>query len=264
VSQGAELELTAQPTDDLAIVFNYSYDDAHVTKGTAIDTADPAAIAPGAKPLYTEAQCLALLLSSPLPPCSADVYTLPQTGAANGYPTIVPGGPAVPTGWYIPQNLKGNQLPNAAKNKIAFNVMYTFHSEWGSFTPSFSVVWRDKQYGTLFTRSYNAAPAWDQEDIRLRWVSNDDQYEVILFGKDITNNIAYDTGAIGTRLAGTNNFISAGCPVPTMIGTCNFVQGVNGPVGYGAVRGEDLGGHIKTYQVAPPTLWGIEMHWKFE
>jgi iron complex outermembrane receptor protein len=264
VSQGVELETTAQPIDDLAIVFNYSYDDAHVTKGTAIDTADPGAIWPGAKPLFTEAQCRALLVPGVGGPCTQDAYTLPNTGAANGYPTLNPAGPVVPTGWYIPQSIKGNQLPNAARNKIAFNIMYTIHSEWGAFTPSFSYVWRDKQYGTLFQRSYNEAPSWDQIDLRVRWVSTDDRYEVIVFGKNITNNIIYDVGAIGTRYAGTNNFACAGGGILTGLGTCNFVQGVNGPTGYGAVAGEDAGGHVKTYQVAPPALWGIEFHYKFD
>jgi len=268
ISQGAELELTAQPIDDLAIVFNYSYDDAHVSKGTAIDTNDPEGEEPGAKPLFTEAQCLALLLSSPATaPCSADVYTRPRTGAANGHPA---GGNLVTTGWFIPQNIAGNQLPNAARNKVAFNILYTIHSEWGNFTPSVSYIWRDKQYGTLFTRSYNKAPSWDQIDMRVRWVSSDENFEVILFGKNITNNTVYDVGALGTRLAGTNNFITAGCQVlggtavPTALGQCNFVQGLNGPAGYGPVRGEDAGGRIKTFQVAPPALWGIEFHYKFD
>jgi hypothetical protein len=98
----------------------------------------------------------------------------------------------------------------------------------------------------------------------VRWVSADDTYEVIVFGKNITNNTVYDVGALGTRLAGTNNFISPGCAVPTTLGQCNMVQGVNGPAGYGPIRGEDATGHIKTFQVAPPALWGIEIHFKFD
>src|SRR6201999_2608953 len=109
-------------------------------------------------------------------------------------------------------------------NKIAFNIMYTIHSDWGAFTPSFSYVWRDKQYGTLFERSYNEAPSWDQIDFRVRWVSDDDKYEAIIFGKNITNNIIYDTGAIGTRLAGTNNFacVGGGVPGAAPFNFCNF------------------------------------------
>ncbi|HEY1711171.1 MAG TPA: TonB-dependent receptor [Rhizomicrobium sp.] len=270
ISQGAELEATVSPIENLAILFNYSYDDAHVTRGTAIDTADPGAVAAGAKPLFTEAQCLALYNQFvagkiPAPTCTQDPYTLPNTGMANGFPVLAGGSDRVPSGWYIPQNLQGNQLPNAAKNKVAVNVMYTIHTDSGSFTPSVSYVWRDKQYGTLFERSYNEAPSWDQVDARVRWVSEDENYEVIVYGKNVTNNIAYDTGAIGTRLAGTNNFPCSGAGgIPSQLGYCNFVQGVNGPDGYGHVRGEDAGGRIKAYQIAPPALWGIELHYKFD
>ena len=45
---------------------------------------------------------------------------------------------------------------------------------------------------------------------------------------------------------------------------CNFVQGVNGPTGYGHVAGTDSGGRASTYQVGPPALWGIEFHYKFD
>ena len=269
ISQGVELESTIQPTDDLAIIFNYSYDDAHVTKGTAFDPADPDAIALGAQPLFTDAQCAAsyvgpqsvapLFTGNPGAVCYRDTY---MAGTA-------PGGVA----WAKPQNLKGNELPNAARNKIAANIMYTFHlGGLGTITPSFSYIWRDKQYGTLFERDYNEAPSWDQIDLRFIWISEDQDYEVIAFGKNITNNIVYDTGAIGTRLAGTNNFVTncvgAGGPgtggIPNGAGGCNFVQGVNGPIGYGHVAGEDSQGHIKTYQIAPPALWGIEFHYKFD
>ncbi len=267
VSQGVELETTLQPIEDMAIIFNYSYNDAHVTKGTNFDPADPDAIAPGARPLFTDAQCAAsygpavapLFTGLPGAVCYRDTY---MAGPA-------PGGVA----WAKPQNLKGNQLPNAARNKVAFNFMYTFHEgDMGNFTPSVSYVWRDKQYGTLFTRSYNAAPSWNEVDLRMIWTSADDQYEVIAFGKNITDQIIYDTGAIGTRLAGTNftpfNCIGAGGPgtggVPNGAGGCNFVQGVNGPIGYGAVRGATAQGQVKTYQVANPALWGIEFHYKFD
>ncbi|HEX2594281.1 MAG TPA: TonB-dependent receptor [Rhizomicrobium sp.] len=257
ISQGIELEATASPIEDLSILFNYSYNDAHATSGEAFDPADPNALEPGATPVWTDAECKAVAGR-----CSTDVYTV--------------GNPATPladhaagnVGWNKPQFLQGNQLPNAARNKVAVNVMYTIHSDLGNFTPSVSYVWRDKQYGTLFTRSYNEAPAWYQVDARVRWTSEDDVYEVIVFGKNITNQIAYDTGAIGTRLAGTNltpaSCVGVNPAQGNGFGGCNFVQGLNGPAGYGAVRGEDSTGHTKTYQVAPPALWGIELHYKFD
>jgi hypothetical protein len=148
--------------------------------------------------------------------------------------------------------------------------MYTFHFEdFGTVAPSVSYVWRDVQYGTLFTRSYNAAPSWDQWDARVRWVSSDDNWEAIIFGKNIFNRIGYDGGAIGTRLAGTVDTACTGGGVVDANAAaggglaCDFVQGVNNPTGYGLVRGESpVTGTVKTYSVTPPATWGIELHYK--
>jgi iron complex outermembrane receptor protein len=243
VSQGVELETQIAPVENLAILFNYSYLDAHTTRGTAADPADPNATAPGATPLYTPAYCAAHA-GDPLPPCAVDVYTL--SGGGNG--------------WNIPQNLAGNALPNSAKNKVAVNAIYTINTDIGTFQPSVSYIWRDKQYGTLFERSYNAAPSWDEVDARIRYTSENEKYEFILYGKNIFDKIGYDSGAYGTRLAGT---VNQPCG-PFCYAETNFVQGVNGPVGYNTpVRGADSRGVISTYSVTPPALWGVELHYKF-
>lgn len=297
ISEGVELETIITPIENLNVLFNYSYLDAHSEKGAVSDNADPGATAPGAQPLYTEAQCRATA-ETPSPNddlCTADSYTqgtnplgAPIAGAPGCGPTGVPiattldtfgsgpGGANTCTSyasWNIPQNLKGNQLPNSAKNKLALNVLYTWETEWGTFTPSVSYIWRDKQYGSLFTRSYNAAPAWDQVDARIRWKSEDDTYEVILFGKNILDDVIYDAGATGTRMAGSI-MTTAPCG-PAVTGPsysggflgyhqCSFVQGVNGPAGYTHIRGTDARGIASSYSVAPPATWGIEFHYKFD
>ncbi len=267
ISQGAELETIISPITDLNILFNYSYLDAHVSRGQLADPADPNATAPGATPALTDAACLTnygtVFQPFPAAPftsvnlsaiCSRDIYT---SGIAPG-PGAPLGGPGG-VGWNKPQNLHGNSLPNASKNKVAINVMYTFHFDFGTLTPSVSYVWRDAQYGTLFTRSYNKAPSWDQWDARVRWVSEDDNWEAIIFGKNIFNRIGYDGGATSTRLAGT---VDTNCAGVFTGAQCNFVQGVNNPVGYGAVRGENAQGIVSTYSVTPPATWGIELHYK--
>lgn len=119
-------------------------------------------------------------------------------------------------------------------------------------------MWRDAQYGNFFTRSYNKAPSWDQWDARLTWVSEDGSWEAVVWGKNVFGKIGYDGGATGHRLAGTIDISCPGSPV----GSCNFVQGVNNPSGYGAVRGENATGQVTTYSVTPPALWGIEFHYK--
>jgi len=240
ISQGAELETIISPIENLQILFNYSYLDAHISRGIFADPADPNATAPGATPALTPAQCAAGASAGGIK-CSVDIYTLV-------------GG----NGWNIPQNLHGDQLPNAPKNKVAVNVFYTWATDFGKFEPSVSYTWRDAQYGNFFTRSYNKAPSWDQVDARLTWVSTDGAWEAVVFGKNILGTVGYDGGAEGHRLAGT---IDIGCQ-GQIGGTCNFVQGVNNPVGYGRVRGENATGQVTTYSVTPPFLMGIELHYK--
>ena len=92
----------------------------------------------------------------------------------------------------------------------------------------------------------------------MTWVSEDGAWEAVVFGKNILGTVGYDGGAIGHRLAGTIDLSCAGVPG----GTCNFVQGVNNPVGYGRVRGENATGQVSTYSVTPPALFGIELHYK--
>jgi iron complex outermembrane receptor protein len=260
ISQGAELETIVSPIENLNILFNYSYLDAHISTGMAPDPADPNATDPRALPALTDAQCAASALTAS-PQCTSDIYTkLLANGAAGaGCGFTVTGGAGC--GWNKPQFLHGNILPNSPKNKIAINVQYTWKFDIGSFTPSISYVWRGAQYGTLFTRSYNRAPAWDQWDTRLVFTSDDDKWEAILFGKNVFNKIGYDGGATGYRLAGC---IDAPYNGVTSFGqtTC-FVQGVNNPAGYGRVRGENATGQVSTYSVTPPATWGLEVHYKF-
>jgi iron complex outermembrane receptor protein len=261
------------PLENLQFLFNYSYLDAHISRAAFADPADPGATAPGATPALTDAQCLAdftkfgppiinaaggtIHSSNPNAICSVDLFS---SGNAPGFSNA----PGAGLGWNKPQNLKGNQLPNAPKNKIALNVFYTWATDLGKFSPSVSYVWRDVQYGNFFTRSYNKAPSWDQVDARLSWDSEDGAWEAIVFGRNIFGTIGYDGGANGHRLAGTVDLPI--CGVRTIVANgsaeCNFVQGVNNPAGYGRVRGENATGQVTTYSVTPPALFGIELHYK--
>jgi len=261
ISQGFELETIISPLENLQVLFNYSYLDAYISKGVFADPADPNATAPGATPAFTDAQCLAafgtpirtatsIFPGNPNAPCSVDIYT---RGNAPGF---TPG--VNDLGWNKPQNLHGNALPNAPRNKLAINLFYTWQTDFGKLEPSVSYIWRDAQYGNFFQRSYNKAPSWDQWDTRVTWVSEDGSWEAVVWGKNVFGKIGYDGGAIGHRLAGTIDISCPGSPV----GSCNFVQGVNNPSGYGAVRGENATGQVTTYSVTPPALWGIEFHYK--
>jgi iron complex outermembrane receptor protein len=249
VSEGFELETTWTPIEHLSILFNYSYLDSHITQGTAADPADPNAIEPNAKPLYTAAQCAATA-AAVHPDCTADVYS-----------TTIPLATDPNAGWNIPQNLAGNPLPNAPKNKVAVNVLYDFKTADGAkWTPSVSYVWRDEEYGLFFKEAYDAAPAWDEWDARLTYTSANGKFTAIAFIKNIANTIGYDQGALGTRAAGTVD-IPGGASGYTPV---NYVQGLNGPAGYNTpLGGTDKFGVYSTYYVTPPRTYGVEIHYKF-
>ena len=266
ISQGFELESTWTPVDHLSVIFSYSFDDAYITSGTAPDPADPNAISPGAKPLFTPAQCLATLNQLGVAPdCGYDVYTA-TTAIATAVNAKDPATvPTVPTvyggtiagdpnqGWNIPQSLKGNPLPNAPRNKIAINALYEItDSAGGKWTPSLSYIWRDVQYGLFFKEAYYAAPAWDEwgrsPDLR---PAQQGFEEAILFIKNIANTIGYDQGAIAARAAGTVDDPGSG------FASYNYVQGLNGPSGFnGHLAGANANGVYSTYYVTPPRPTG--------
>jgi iron complex outermembrane receptor protein len=209
VSYGVELETTWAPIDHLNVTLTYAYNDAHITdlKGV-VDPADPTAQQPGAKPIGALTACTA----APTQPC--DVYT--------GFTTRG-------------QDLSGNQLPQSTKNKVALNVLYTWQFDQGSLSPSVSYIWRDKQYGSIFTRSYTESPSWDQVDARLTWKGKDNKYTVIAFVKNLFDSLGYDGGATASRLSGT------------LANGTNTVQ-----------PGFDV-----TYPLTPPRTYGVEVQYRF-
>ena len=226
VSQGIELESIWQPIDHLQILFNYSYLDAHVTKGSGVvDPADPTAVAPGAKPVAALAPCTSLPGGATNSLC--DVFT---GSAQRG------------------QDLKGGNLPNAPKNKVAFNVNYTMDFEPGSLIGSVSYIWRDKQYGSIFNRSYYQAPSYDQWDARLTWKDRDNKYTVIAFVKNIFDDLGYQGGASAARRAGFVPGYVTGIPLsnPASAASIPVTQGI-----------------ASTYLLTPPRTYGIELQYRF-
>ena len=203
ISQGFELESTWQPIDNLQLLFNYSFNNTQIQAGTAVDSVDPAGLQAGARPVGTNGP--------------VDIFT--------GLPTRT-------------QSLSGNSLPNAARNKVAFNANYAWQFETGSLTGSLSYFWRDKQYGTVFQRSYTEAPAWDQIDMRFTWSDAKGRYKIIAYGKNLADTIGFDAGATGTREAGLIKGITG---TETLV-----IQGIS-----------------KTFSVVPPRTFGVELQYKF-
>ena len=235
-SEGFEAEVLWQPIDNLQLILNYSFNDTQITKGQAVDLVDPTAAQPGAKALHSVAQCQAGG-AAVAGDCVVDAPTLG-----------LPGG-----GFTRVQDLSGNDLPNAPRNKVAVAGNYTWHLNNGSsITANVSYSWRDHTWGTLFKRWYYEAPSWDQWDARALWKDANDKYEVIAFIKNIANKTGYDQGATATLLNGAVSAIYGANPAgltcsPVVAGgVINCIQGIR-----------------KTFYTTPPRTYGIELRYKF-
>jgi iron complex outermembrane receptor protein len=242
ISQGFELESTWVPTSHLQILFNYSYLDAHITKGDGVvDPADPAALDVAAKPDLSFAECATA-------GCSVDVFTGAGAYVQQADGTFVPYTGA--GGFQRTQSIVGGHLPQAPKNKVAVNVNYTWDFGPGSLIGSVNYVWRDKQYGSIFDRSYYEAPSYDQWDARLTWKDANNRYTIIAFVKNIFDDLGYEGGATAGR---RNGFI----PAYVLGGaglTATPVLGLGSP-GYGDVA--------KGYLLTPPRTFGVELQYRF-
>jgi iron complex outermembrane receptor protein len=251
-SEGVEFETTWAPIDNLRILFNYSFNPTGITSLSGIiDPTDPLAQQPGAKPLTALQACsgtgTAVTAANPKPSPLCDV----STGFVQR-----------------PQDLKGNVLPNAARNKVALNILYTIETERGSLIPSVSYIWRDKEYSGLFKRDYDASPAWDQVDGRLTWKSKEDHFSVIAYVKNLFDTLGYDSGVTGTRntgvfplstIAAAPGLITPGAP--SVVGNTNGA--VPGLSQSGLLTGFGSGGITRNYALTPPRTFGVEFQYRF-
>jgi iron complex outermembrane recepter protein len=217
-SSGVELQMIWDPIRHLDLNFTYSFDDTFINSdctlkngapvGTCfVDVVDPLAVAKGAKPVFS-------------------------TKTSPSFPfAIGPGGVQNAIGANVLQSIKGNALPQAPKNKIAFNANYTWVFDPGSFTLSGTYVWKDKSYAGVFTRQYYSAPAWNQVDLRGTWQGDHDRYEIVFFVKNLFDTLGYD--AAGGATGGYSG---------------NVANPVN---------------QLTAYDLTPPRTYGVEVHYKF-
>jgi iron complex outermembrane receptor protein len=226
LTAGAELEAIWQPIDNLQVLVNYAYDNAEIRKLSGIvDPDDPQALQPGAKPLIPLTTCAA----APGQLCDSNTNLVER-----------------------PQDLRGDQLPQVPKNKVAVAVTYTFYFDAGSLTPEISYIWRDKQYAGLFTRPIDAAPSWDQTDMRVTWKSRDNHYSIIAYVQNVFDDLGYDGGASASRHDGVfyNSTIQALGLTPgragRVPGTFNAVQGLT-----------------TSFALTPPRTYGVEFQYRF-
>jgi iron complex outermembrane receptor protein len=159
ITYGVELETVWKPIDPLLISFNYTYLSSHVqnTGGQCfVDGSDPYAQMPGAK----AGACAPIITGT--------TYTAQ------------------------PQDLKGAELPQSPANKVSLNGIYTFKFEPGNLAISASYIWKDKEYASIYNRSYYFMPSYSQVNLRATWTDAKDRYTVFVFADNVFNANGYD------------------------------------------------------------------------
>ncbi len=233
VADGIEVTANWTPINRLHFSLTYGYNHTEITTGCNntglitsanagcfIDPADPLALAPGAQPRGTAVANYSSY-STALPYGIANLGTIP--GALTKTPEV-------------PQSVKGNPLPQAPENKVAFNANYTFEFEPGNLTLSGSYIWKDVSYSSIFKRAYDSAPAWDQVDLRATWTANHGNYEIVAYVKNLFDSVGYDAASganITNQAFGTT---PGSAPAYTQ---------------------------QRTYDITPPRLVGAEIHYHF-
>jgi iron complex outermembrane receptor protein len=196
ISKGVEFTANWQPVDHLNLSLVYGFDDTRIQSGCTV----VGGVATGA--------------------CFVDIAD-PAATAAGARPVGATGAQAV----------SGNALPQAPKNKVAFNANYTFEFTPGSLTLSGSYIWKDKSWDSIFRRPYDEAPSWDQVDLRATWQGNKDRYELVAYVRNLFDTLGYDAAA-------------GGYPIAQPVGGGGFTQ-------------------APAYDLTPPRTWGFEVHYKF-
>jgi len=209
VSTGFEFEGSWAPIDHLLLTASYSFDYSAFQTGCSFSGGNPNS---GSNSLCVED--------------TAD----PNALATKAKPVGNAGGVEL-------QSIKGNPLPEAPRNKVAFNVTYTIPFNPGDLSLSASYIWRDTEDGTIFDRKYDNAPSYSQVDLRALWKSRGDKYEVIAYVKNVFDTIGFQAAD-------------------------GVYNGFNGSASQTAQPGGQLfQGNV--FNETPPRTFGLEARYKF-
>lgn len=215
---GLELESTWHPVRALQVILSYSYMNSAVTQGCNVSTG---------------ANCFV----DPADPSATDKYAKPVTALPAYSGAAIPG---ISSAMQQRQTLKGDELPQSPKNKVALNVNYTWDFALGSLTGSVSNVWQDEETSSVLNGSEYRIPSYDVTDFRLLWNGDGKKYTVIAYVKNAFNTVAYGS-------SGSNGPTAIYAPVPTGTYTTNLQR-----IGYNMYHG-----------LIFPQTYGLEVQYRF-
>jgi iron complex outermembrane receptor protein len=133
-----------------------------------------------------------------------------------------------------PVSIVGNDLPQAPEHKVAVNGTYTFQTDAGNIVAGATYLYRSGSYANVFSREYNAAPEWDQVDMRLLWMPTGGKYTVIAYVKNVLDEDGY-TAAVPA--SNRNNSAT--------VASDRYPNGA------------------RNYELTPPRIFGLEVQYRF-
>ncbi len=197
---GVELESTWYATDDLSFFLSYGYLNTEIKDGGEgyQNPLDPAAIA-------SNANRLAVLPGQ----FDAGYTNLPR--------------------WI--QDISGNSLANSPEHKVALNTSYNMNFQAGNLLLSANYVWRDDSEDDVFNTPVAVIDGYGTFSTRAIWTDADDDYSVIFYVSNLTDEEARDGGGATRRAT--------------------------------SASGADGQRYYESYNLNPPRTYGLEVQYRF-
>jgi iron complex outermembrane recepter protein len=142
------------------------------------------------------------------------------------------------------QNLSGNTLANSPEHRVGLNMNYTIPFSSGNLVLSGSYVWRDEQYSNVFEMEEFKVPSWSTVGARIAWTDAEDRYTIMLYGSNLTNEIAADAALP----------VPAADPMPSRQPTGLATAGAPSAAGVA---------YYNRLNLLPPREWGLELQYRF-
>jgi iron complex outermembrane receptor protein len=212
-SKGFELEANWAVTDNLDVYFSYGRLEAKIKDGISNNNGfsnpdDPAAVLRNANPFAM------IVGAGNRPQLDTNFTFLPR----------------------FTQDLSGNSLANSPENRVALNTSYTFNFNTGRLILSGSYIWSDEAFSDVFETEEAKIPSFRTVGLRALWLGANDRYVVILYGSNLTDELALD-GAGLTRLR-------------------TGAASMSNPSAAGAA-------YFRTFNLTPPREYGLELQYRF-
>lgn len=159
---GAELELEANPINNLSISGSVSYLDAKYVSYSSVDPFDP--------------------IKTSVVGCAAVPPTTPIA--------------AIPPACLNTLVLDGRRQPLAPKWSVAFGAQYVFDMQQsGKFTPRIDVTWTSDYLLRAYGQPGDHQGSYPNLDISLRWRSHNERFTLELFAKNISDEAVAAAGS---------------------------------------------------------------------